>query len=83
MINNAEEKGYAIVNSDKKIESEYLVEHQVISELSLNISRIIGYSLLFIVSLFNDIIYFKLLLVVIIIVIVVYSKLMISLDKVN
>ena len=83
LINNAEEKRYSIINEDKIIIKDYLAEHQVISEISLNISRIIGYIILFIISLFNNIIYFKLLLIFITIGIIYYSKLMVKIQQSN
>lgn len=81
LINNAEEKRYSIINNDKKIIDNYLAEHQTISELSLSISRIIGYVVLFAISLINDIIYFKILLVFVSITIVCYAVLMLKIRE--
>ncbi len=81
LINKAETKRYEIVNEDKKVVNNYLVEHQVMSEVCLNVSRIIGYIVLFIASLFNSQIVFKLLLFIVTIFIVIYSYLMLKLDK--
>lgn len=61
---------------------DYLAEHQVVSEISLNVARIIGYTILFVISLFNNIIYFKILLVFVSIIIIYYAILMIKLNKV-
>lgn len=83
LINNAEEKRYNIINDDSKIIQEYLEEHQVISEISLNISRILGYIVLFAISFLNNILYFKLLLVIVSISIIFYSTLMIKINNSN
>lgn len=72
--NECETKSYDIVNKDEKVINNYIVEHQVILQLVLNISRIIGYTVLFIVSLFNDINLFKLLLLTVTLIIFIYSK---------
>ena len=81
LINNAEEKRYSIINADKIITQDYLAEHQVISEISLNIARIIGYTILFVISFLNNIIYFKILLAFVSIAIIYYARLMIKLNK--
>ena len=81
LINNAEEKRYSIINADKIITKDYLAEHQVISEISLNISRIIGYIILFAISFLNNIIYFKMLLILVSIAIIYYARLMIKLNR--
>lgn len=81
LINNAEEKRYSIINADKTITQDYLAEHQVISEISLNIARIIGYTILFAISFLNNIIYFKILLVFVSITIIYYARLMMKLNK--
>lgn len=83
MLNNAEEKRYSIINSDNTIIEDYLEEHQVFSEIFLNISRILGYFILFVISLFNNILYFKLLLVVVSISIIFYSILMIKINNIT
>ena len=83
LMNTAETKSYEIINDDKKVISDYIVEHQVVWQIILNISRIIGYLILFLASLFNNMNLFKVLLILVTIVIVFYSKLMINLDKKN
>jgi len=83
LINNAEEKRYSIINNDKIIIQDYLEEHQVIAEVLLNISRIMGYMMLYVISFFNDIRYFKLLLFVVSIAIVLYARLMIKINNKN
>lgn len=79
--NNAQARRYNIINNYKEIEKDYLVEHQVISEVLMNITRIIGYGLLFIASLLNNLLLFKILLVLVTMVIFIYARLMVSLDK--
>mgnify|MGYP002554082683 CR=1 FL=1 len=81
LMNTAETKNYDIINEDKKVIDDYIVEHQVTWQIVLNISRIIGYLVLFIASLFNNMIIFKGLLILVTIVIIFYSKLMINLDN--
>ena len=79
--NEAETKSYDIVNSDKKVINDYIVEHQVTWQIVLNIARIIGYVVLFVVSLFNDINIFKILLVIVTLIIIVYSKYILDLKN--
>lgn len=81
LMNTAETKSYSIVNEDKKVIDDYIVEHQIIYQIALNIARISAYIVLFIVSLFNNMFVFKILLFLVTIVIVVYARLMITLDK--
>lgn len=81
LINNAEEKRYSIINADKTITQDYLAEHQVISEMSLNIARLIGYAILFVISFLNNIIYFKILLAFVSIAIIYYARLMIKINN--
>lgn len=81
LINNVETKRYEVVNNDQKVISDYLVEHQVASEVALNISRIIGYLILFIASLFNNMIIFKVLLTISTIFIIIYCYLMVKLSQ--
>lgn len=81
LMNTAEQKSYDVINRDKKIVKDYIVEHQVTWQIVLNVSRIMGYVVLFIASLFNNMMVFKVLLVLVTIVIVFYSKLMIKLDE--
>lgn len=78
--NTAQSRRYTIIDSIEEIRKDYLVEHQVFSEVSLNVTRIIGYGVLFFASLFNNIIIFKMLLFLVIVVILLYSKLLINLD---
>ena len=81
LVNNAEEKRYSIINNYKVITKDYLAEHQVISEVSLNIARIIGYTILFAISFLNNMLYFKILLICVSIAIIYYARLMIQLNK--
>ena len=80
LINKAETKRYEVVDKDKIVNKYYLVEHQVLSEVFLNISRIIGYFVLFIASIFSNMIIFKILLSIITIIIIIYCQLMNKLD---
>lgn len=79
--NNAEAKRYAIINSDKNLKQNYLVEHQVVSELCLNISRIIGYAFLFVASLSVNMVVLKVLLAIITLIVIAYAKLMIDIGE--
>lgn len=81
LMNTAETKSYDIINEDEKVTNDYIVEHQITWQIAINISRILGYFVLFIVSLFNNMIVFKILLVLITIVIIEYSRLMSLLSK--
>ena len=81
LLNTAETKSYNIINEDKKVLQDYIVEHQITWQIALNVSRILGYLVLFVASLFNNMLVFKTLLFLVTIVIVIYSRLMISLDK--
>ena len=83
LINNAEEKRYNVIENEKKIKQDYLVEHQVIAELYLNASRIIGFFILFGISFLNTILYFKILLVFVTLAIIRYAGLMVKLNKVK
>jgi len=83
LINTADTKCYDIINEDKKVSEDYIVEHQVTWQIILNISRIAGYLVLFVASLFNNMIVFKLLLLIVTTVIVAYSKLMVSLNEIK
>ncbi|MBE5820472.1 MAG: MFS transporter [Clostridiales bacterium] len=74
LINYAEMKRYNSAESYKEIKEKYLVEHQVVTETALGISRILGYFLLFVISILNNIIYFKILLVIVTICILLYAK---------
>lgn len=83
LMNTAETKSYEIINDDKKVISDYIVEHQVVWQIILNISRIIGYMILFLASVFNNMIIFKMLLIFVTVVITFYSSLMIKLDSIK
>ena len=83
LMNTAETKSYSIINEDKKVVKDYIVEHQITYQIALNIARISGYIILFIASLFNNMIVFKTLLFLVTIVIIIYARLMIILDKTN
>lgn len=81
LSNTGDTKRYEIVSENEIVVKDYIVEHQVVCEVILNITRIIAYILLFIISLFNNIILFKILLPLVTIVILIYSKLLIKLKK--
>lgn len=81
LSNTGDTKRYEIVSENEIVVKNYIVEHQVVCEVILNITRIIAYILLFIISLFNNIILFKILLLLVTIVILIYSKLLIKLKK--
>ena len=81
LINSAEAKRYEIITKDKKASSNYIVEHQILSEICLNIARILGYLVLFIASILNKTIIFKTMLIAITIIIVIYSYLLIKIEK--
>lgn len=83
LMNTAETKSYDVINEDKKVMEDYIVEHQITWQIVLNVARIFGYLILLIASLFNNMIVFKILLVLVTIVIIFYSKLMINLYKKN
>lgn len=81
LSNTGDTQRYEIVEEDEKIKKDYIVEHQVVCEVVLNITRVIGYTALFIISLFNNIMIFKFLLLIVTIVILIYSRLLIKLKK--
>ena len=81
LSNTGDTKRYEIVSENENVVKDYIVEHQVVCEVILNITRIIAYILLFVISLFNNIILFKILLLLVTIVILIYSKLLIKLKK--
>ena len=83
LMNTAETKSYDMINEDKKVMEDYIVEHQITWQIVLNVARILGYLVLFIASLFNNMIIFKVLLILVTIVIIFYSKLMINLYRKN
>lgn len=78
--NIAEAKRYTVTEKIKEIEKDFLVEYHVISECHINIARIIGYGILFVASLFNNLIVFNLLLIVIMIIIYKYYELIVSVE---
>ena len=81
LSNTGDTKRYEIVSENEIVVKDYIVEHQVVCEVILNITRIIAYILLFVISLFNNIVLFKILLLIVTIVILIYSKLLIKLKK--
>lgn len=81
LSNTGDTKRYEIVSENEIVVEDYIVEHQVVCEAILNITRIIAYILLFVISLFNNIVLFKILLLLVTIVILIYSKLLIKLKK--
>lgn len=81
LSNTGDTKRYEIVSENEIVVKDYIVEHQVVCEVILNITRIIAYILLFVISLFNNIVLFKILLLLVTIVILIYSKLLIKLKK--
>lgn len=81
LSNTGDTKRYEIVSENEIVVKDYIVEHQVVCEAILNITRIIAYILLFVISLFNNIVLFKILLLLVTIVILIYSKLLIKLKK--
>ncbi len=83
LLNTAETKSYDIINEDEKVINNYIVEHQITWQIVLNISRILGYIVLFVASLFNNMTVFKILLFLVTLVIILYSKLMVSLTNDN
>ncbi len=83
LINNAEEKRYNVIQNEEKVKQDYLTEHQVVSELFLNISRIFGFLVLLGISFLDNLLYFKILLVVVTLSIIRYAGLMVKLNKIN
>ena len=81
LINSAETKRYEIITKDKKASNNYIVEHQILSEICLNIARILGYIVLLVASILNKPIIFKIMLIIITIIIVIYSYLLINIEK--
>ena len=60
-------------NKENNINDEYYIENQIFINMIMQIGRIIGYGLLFIIGLSNNIIYFKILLLLTTIIIPIYS----------
>ena len=80
LMNTAQTKSYDIINEDEKVVKDYIVEHQITWQITINIARILGYMVLLIASMVNNMIVFKALLVLITLFIIEYSRLMIELD---
>lgn len=60
-------------NKKNGINSEFYIENQIFINMIMQIGRIIGYGLLFIIGLSNNIMYFKTLLLITTIIIPIYS----------
>ncbi len=60
-------------NKENDIEGKYYIENQIFINIIMQIGRIVGYGLLFIVGLSNNVIYFKLLLLITTMIIPIYS----------
>lgn len=60
-------------NRENSINDEYYIENQIFINMIMQIGRIIGYELLFIIGLIGNIIYFKILLLLTTIIIPIYS----------
>ena len=60
-------------NKENGISNEYCVENQTFINIIVQIGRIVGYGLLFVIGLSNNIVYFKILLLITTIIIPIYS----------
>lgn len=60
-------------NKQNNINVEYYFENQLFINMIMQIGRIVGYGLLFIIGISNNIIYFKILLLLTTIIIPIYS----------
>ena len=60
-------------NKENGISNDYCVENQTFINIIMQIGRIVGYGLLFIIGLSNNIVYFKILLLITTIIIPIYS----------
>lgn len=60
-------------NKKNGINSEFYIENQIFINMIMQIGRILGYGLLFIIGLSNNVIYFKILLLIATIIIPIYS----------
>ena len=60
-------------NNENKIEDKYIIENQIFINIIMQIGRIVGYSLLLIVAILDNIIYFKFILLLTTICIPIYS----------
>lgn len=78
--NISEAKRYTVTEKIKEIEKDFLVEYHVVSECHINIARVIGYGVLFIASIFNNLIIFNLLLIAIMVIIYKYYELMVNME---
>lgn len=70
-------------NKENGIDDKYYIENQMFINMIMQIGRIVGYGLLFIVGLMNNVIYFKLLLLATTIIIPIYSYYMYQLQNNN
>lgn len=70
-------------DKENGINDNYYIENQIFINMIMQIGRIVGYGLLFIVGLMNNVIYFKLLLLVTTIIIPIYSYYMYQLQNKN
>ena len=79
--NVADAKRYAIADQIKETKQDYLVEYHVLVEAYLNISRVISYAILLIVSFLNNAATFNILLILMVVFIYLYYKNIISINK--
>lgn len=70
-------------DKENGINGNYYIENQIFINMIMQIGRIVGYGLLFIVGLMNNVVYFKLLLLVTTIIIPIYSYYMYQLQNKN
>lgn len=70
-------------DKENGINDNYYIENQIFINMIMQIGRIVGYGLLFIVGLMNNVVYFKLLLLVTTIIIPIYSYYMYQLQNKN
>lgn len=76
LLRNAQSaRRYSILNKYKSEFKDYIVEHQVFSEVIMNVTRIIGYLVLFVASLYANMIMFKILLFICAIIMIMYANL--------
>ena len=78
--NTATSRRYSVLNKYKNTFKNYIVEHQVFSEVVINITRIIGYLILFLASLYSNMIMFKMLLFICAIIMIIYTNFIIKTD---
>lgn len=79
--NVADAKRYTIADQIEETKQDYLVEYHVLVEAYLNISRVISYALLLVVSFLNNAATFNILLILMVIFIYLYYKNIISINK--